>query len=78
MNSECGKEITDDKLILTTYHSAKGLESKVCILTYFDTIQDRKLAYVGMTRASEHLYIHASDFDDYNFASEVRNIVERL
>lgn len=76
LNSECGKEITGNKLILTTYHSAKGLESKICILTYFDTIQDRKLAYVGMTRASEHLYIHASDFDSHNFANEIKTLVE--
>ena len=78
LNSMCGKEIIDNKLTLTTYHSAKGLESKICILAYFDTIQDRKLAYVGMTRASEHLYIHASDFDSCNFANEVRNLVEKL
>lgn len=78
LKAKWGKEITDDKLILTTYHSAKGLESKICILAYFDIIQDRKLAYVGMTRASEHLYIHASDFDSHNFANEIKNLAEKM
>lgn len=80
MKLNCSVEKDDmpkDKMIVTTYHSSKGLENKICILTDFDMLNDRKLAYVGMTRASEHLYIHASDYDSNNFASEIRDIVER-
>lgn len=69
-------ELSNEKMTITTYHSSKGLENKICILVDFDTIKDRKLAYVGMTRASELLYIHATDYDSINFASEIRDIVE--
>lgn len=50
--SEVSKDIQSDKLIITTYHSSKGLEGKICILIDFDKVLERKLAYVGMTRAS--------------------------
>lgn len=69
-------ELSNEKMTITTYHSSKGLENKICILVDFDTIKDRKLAYVGMTRAAELLYIHATDYDSTNFASEIRDIVE--
>ena len=69
-------QISGEKMVITTYHSSKGLENKIAILTDFDRLYDRKVAYVGMTRASEHLFIHASDYDDFNFASEIREIVE--
>ena len=60
----------DDTLIITTYWSSKGLESKVAILVDIDGISrishgnssnviQRKLIYVGLTRASEKLLIHA-------------------
>jgi len=80
MKYNCSTEkdsISDDKMTITTYHSAKGLENKICILTDFDTLRDRKVAYVGMTRAAEHLYIHASDYEFDNFASEIRDIAEK-
>lgn len=56
-----------DNIVVTTYHSSKGLEAKVVFLTTIDSIYNgddegnqmkRKTAYVGMTRASERLYIH--------------------
>ncbi len=57
-----GKEPTKSKGLVTTYHSSKGLEAKYCILFKLDDFdvnkQNRVLAYVGMTRASEKLIIH--------------------
>ncbi|MFI3210337.1 MAG: AAA family ATPase [Peptostreptococcaceae bacterium] len=73
-------------LIITTYHSSKGLESKVVILVdvdkfttqldYEKEIMDRKLLYVGITRSSEKLIIHASNYQDESFATTVKNIYE--
>ncbi|MGB3907930.1 MAG: UvrD-helicase domain-containing protein [Methanomethylovorans sp.] len=57
--SVVSKEIDNNKLIITTYHSSKGLENKVCILLNVDQLDNRKLIYVGLTRASEKLYIHS-------------------
>ncbi|WP_169819203.1 hypothetical protein [Anaerobacillus arseniciselenatis] len=36
-------------------------------------IQLRKLLYVGMTRASDRLYIHARDFSKPSLAEEIRS-----
>ena len=76
INCSIDNKISDKTIIITTYHSSKGLESKICILVDFDRLEEKKLAYVGMTRASEHLYIHANDYDSVNFATEVRDIAE--
>lgn len=76
VNCSIDNKIQDKTIIITTYHSSKGLESKICILVDFDMLEEKKLAYVGMTRASEHLYIHANDYDSVNFAAEVRDIAE--
>ena len=77
VNCSVDNKIQDKTIIIiTTYHSSKGLESKICILVDFDMLEEKKLAYVGMTRASEHLYIHANDYDSVNFAAEVRDIAE--
>jgi hypothetical protein len=46
-------------MTITTYHSSKGLECKVCILLNVDNLCDKKLLYVGMTRASKKLCIHS-------------------
>lgn len=59
---------------IQTYHSSKGLEVKICILMDFDKITDRKLAYVGITRASEKLYIHSNNFHKENYAKEIKDI----
>ncbi|WP_370574610.1 ATP-binding domain-containing protein [Methanomethylovorans sp.] len=50
-----------NKLIITTYHSSKGLENNVCILLNIDWLDNRKLIYVGLTRASEKLYVHSRE-----------------
>jgi len=47
---------------ITTYHSSKGLENKIAILLNVDTIHEKKLLYVGTTRASEKLYLHSTSF----------------
>lgn len=58
-----GKEIRDNKMIITTYHSSKGLENKIAVLLNINEIsEDKKLAYVGMTRASEYLIIQSNTF----------------
>lgn len=68
------KEIFDDaKTTITTYHSSKGLESKVVIILNINKIKDKKLAYVAMTRASEKLVIHASNFNN-GLARELQEI----
>lgn len=61
-NAKVVKDIEENLMNIITYHSSKGLESKITILLNIDTIHERKLVYVGMTRASEQLYIHSTDF----------------
>ncbi|MGL6099994.1 MAG: UvrD-helicase domain-containing protein [Fusobacteriaceae bacterium] len=70
------KNIQDNKIILTTYHSAKGIEARICILLNFDHIEDKKLAYVAITRASEQIYIHAENIGIQNFASDIYKLSE--
>jgi len=58
--AKVSKKFDENKLLITTYHSSKGLENKVCILLNIDRLADNKrLIYVGLTRASERLYIHS-------------------
>lgn len=64
------KNIKNNLFPITTYHSAKGIEAKVCLLFDFDQVEDRKLAYVGITRASEQVFIHSDDYFSQNFATE--------
>jgi len=70
-----------DKLVITTYHSVKGLENKIVIVTGMSSLPynhsstarlkkiDRKMAYVAMTRAKERLYITA--YKKEKFAEEL-------
>ncbi len=67
------KDIVDNKIIITTFHSSKGLESKICILVNVDKIDNKKLLYVGMTRASQRLCIHAADYGRNSFARQLKN-----
>ncbi len=77
------KNITEGYLIITTYHSSKGLEAPIVFLVDVDKfermeleqndIKLRKLLYVGMTRSSEHLYIHAGSYDKPSFGQVLRN-----
>lgn len=60
-NSVATKYVMENKINFVTYHSAKGIEAKVCILVDVDKVTDKKLLYVGMTRASEKLIIHSPD-----------------
>lgn len=63
---------SEDKVTLMTLHAAKGLEFKVVflvgmeenilphsrsLLSHKDLEEERRLCYVGITRAKEHLYI---------------------
>ena len=56
------KNVEENMMNITTYHSAKGLENKISILLNVETIHEKKLLYVGTTRASEKLYMHSSSF----------------
>jgi len=65
------EKITDNTLVLSTIHSAKGLEWKAVFIICFhpgslpsvfattkeDIEEERRLAYVAMTRAEDKLYI---------------------
>lgn len=73
-------------MLTSTYQSSKGLEAKAVILvdtdkfkgkidTEDDIIQ-RKLLYVGMTRASQKLYLHSRNFDIDSFAKEIKEIYD--
>ena len=83
---EADKEDMDTCLLTSTYYSSKGLEGKIVILVDVDffsggldmkkEIMDRKLLYVGMTRASEKLFIHAKNFNKNSFAKDIKNIYE--
>lgn len=57
--AKVSKKHVDNKLLITTYHSSKGLENKVCILLNVDRLDNARLVYVGLTRASDELYIHS-------------------
>lgn len=73
-------------LLTSTYHSSKGLEAKVVILVDVDKftnqidknkeVMDRKLLYVGMTRASEKVVIHSSNLEKDSFANRIRDLYE--
>lgn len=72
----------EGKTTITTYHSAKGLEALICIMVDTDRfplqksdsneILQRKLFYVGMTRASQYLYLHANSFNEKCFGGMVK------
>jgi hypothetical protein len=71
--SKVTKDVVYNKIIITTFHSSKGLESKICILVNADKIDNKKLLYVGMTRASQRLCIHASDYERKSLARQLKN-----
>lgn len=73
----------DNSIIITTYHSSKGLEAKVVFMVEPDNIYmvddaedqiKRKLIYVGMTRASENLIIHNTLNGNNKFYKELEAI----
>lgn len=55
------KDFSNNHGIITTYHSSKGLEAKICILIEFEKIKDNKMTYVALTRASEQTYIYCKE-----------------
>ena len=74
------KNYTGKQIVITTYHSAKGLENSVCVLVNLsglplgnDDATERKLVYVGLTRASKKLILHAEDFSQNSYALELKN-----
>ena len=82
-------EKTDDMLTLSTFHSSKGLEfERVYMIDLVegvipteedtenpDTLEEaRRLFYVGMTRAKEHLELISYDSES-RFVNEVREII---
>ena len=77
-NAKVTKEIIERTLIITTYHSSKGLESRICIMANAEGITELKLLYVAMTRASQRLYIHAFNFSNSTIAKKIRegNLIE--
>ncbi|MCS3900429.1 UvrD-helicase domain-containing protein [Methanococcus voltae] len=69
---------------ILTLHSSKGLESPICLITNLSEINksnnkvqdilNRKLLYVGITRAFERLILHSEDFEK-NYAKELYDII---
>lgn len=85
---QCMKDLDSnnikDNIVVTTYHSSKGLEAKVVFLTTIDSIYNgndienqmkRKTVYVGMTRASEKLYIHSRLNKNGELSREIRSLL---
>jgi superfamily I DNA and RNA helicase len=67
------KNFEKDKMLFTTIHSSKGVETKVVIVIDIDTIQDRKLFYVSATRASTKLILHSFDFKAGDISKDLTN-----
>jgi superfamily I DNA/RNA helicase len=76
----------DDSIILTTYFSSKGLESKVAVLAdvnevahmnFVTPIIRKKLLYVGLTRASGKLVIHSQN-DGGAYYMNLNSLMEDL
>lgn len=81
------KASTEQKIIVTTYQSAKGLEAPIVFLLDTDrfistsvkeeALKYRKTMYVGITRASEQLYIHAENFYKESYAKEMKALLQQ-
>lgn len=81
------KASTEHKIIVTTYQSAKGLEAPIVFLLDTDrfistsvkeeALKYRKTMYVGITRASEQLYIHAENFHQESYAQEMKVLLQQ-
>ena len=92
-NQRGKKEHDPDAIILSTFHSSKGLEFEEVFLVDInegiiphkkanmdaDLEEERRLLYVGMTRARENLYIFAfkernnTDYDISPFINEIKS-----
>jgi len=71
------KVLKEKKSIFTTYHSSKGIESKVTIVVNPERIEERKLLYVAVTRASHRLIIYTENSHDNIISSEFYRLQER-
>ena len=69
------KEVNHNKMIFSTYHSAKGIEAKIAIVLDIETIKERKLLYVASTRASHKLILHAQNFEDSKISQEIFDLM---
>ncbi|MBQ8993184.1 MAG: ATP-binding domain-containing protein, partial [Turicibacter sp.] len=76
----------EDNIIITTYHSSKGLEAPVVFMVEVDKVYvgeldseqlKRKLIYVAMTRASEKLYISSKVNNDGKYISELKRLANQ-
>ena len=69
------KDINENKMIFSTYHSSKGIEAKVTLVVDIDKIKERKLIYVALTRASHKVVLHSQNFDRSSISQEIYNIM---
>jgi len=70
------KDIKSSKMIFSTYHSSKGIESKITIAIDIDAIENRKLLYVASTRASHKLILHSFDFERSKISKDAKEIAK--
>ncbi len=73
-------ELRGSKLLIVPSHLAKGLEFDAVILAafeipYFDTVIDRKLLYVALTRAMHELYLVGPSKEVF-LLEEIQKIIE--
>lgn len=82
--SDANDEQMRESLLTSTYHVSKGLENKVVIAVGTDLFTnqmdkskemlERKVLYVGITRASEKLIIHAKNFQRESYGKDLKEI----
>lgn len=79
-------EVENDKITISTIHSAKGLESEVCYIlnvapesypslhaTTFDEVEEeRRCLYVALTRAKDELHLMARSMSRMGFTGDAR------
>ena len=72
------KDWQSGKINISTIHSSKGLEAKVCIMIGLDQLAGKRenmlVLYVGMTRASTELYLHADSFAGNTLAARLKKL----
>ncbi|MCX7045569.1 MAG: UvrD-helicase domain-containing protein [Candidatus Sumerlaeota bacterium] len=89
---EMGEKIVQDSILLMTLHCAKGLEFKVVFVAAVeepifpnhralnnkgDFEEERRLFYVGVTRAEDHLYLSRAE-SRFRFGANQFNKVSRF
>ncbi|NPA51191.1 MAG: UvrD-helicase domain-containing protein [Epsilonproteobacteria bacterium] len=67
--------LSNSQITFTTYYSAKGIEAKVAIVIDIEKIEDRKLFYVAVTRASSKLILHSKSFNSTQIGKEILEAV---